>query len=145
MRRATMAARAPSTSGCDGCADEAVTPFGEKLRALRAERGVSQKAMAAAIGVSAAYLSALEHGRRGAPTWTLIQKIIGYFNVIWDDAEELARLAETSHPRVKLDTSGLSPAATELANLLAENIEKLDEAELRRITASIRAALGRRA
>ncbi|RWO23106.1 helix-turn-helix transcriptional regulator [Mesorhizobium sp.] len=120
-----------------------MTPFGEKLRALRSERGVSQKDMARAIGVSAAYLSALEHGRRGAPTWTLIQKIIGYFNVIWDDAEELARLAETSHPRVKLDTSGLSPAATELANVLAENIEKLDEAELRRITASIRAALGR--
>jgi transcriptional regulator with XRE-family HTH domain len=121
-----------------------MTPFGEKLRALRAERGLSQKAMAEAIGVSAAYLSALEHGRRGAPTWTLIQKIIGYFNVIWDDAEELARLAEASHPRVRIDTSGLTPAATELANLLAENSEKLDEAELRRITTSVRAALGRR-
>jgi transcriptional regulator with XRE-family HTH domain len=121
-----------------------LTPFGERLRALRSERGVSQKDMAAAIGVSAAYLSALEHGRRGAPTWTLIQKIIGYFNVIWDDAEDLARLAETSHPRVKLDTSGLSPAATELANLLADNIGKLDETELRRISASIRAAVGRR-
>jgi transcriptional regulator with XRE-family HTH domain len=121
-----------------------VTPFGERLRALRSERGVSQKDMAAAIGVSAAYLSALEHGRRGAPTWTLIQKIIGYFNIIWDDAEELARLAQNSNPRVKLDTSGLSPAATELANLMAETIEKLDEAELRRITASIRVALGRR-
>ncbi|MBZ9893342.1 helix-turn-helix transcriptional regulator [Mesorhizobium sp. B2-2-4] len=121
-----------------------MTPLGERLRALRAERGVTQKDMAAAIGVSAAYLSALEHGRRGAPTWTLIQKIIGYFNIIWDDAEELARLAEGSHPRVRLDTSGLSPAATELANLLAENIEKLDEEELRGITFSIRAALGRR-
>lgn len=121
-----------------------MTPFGEKLRTLRGERGVRQKDMAAAIGVSAAYLSALEHGRRGAPTWTLIQKIIGYFNIIWDDAEEMARLAEASHPRVKIDTSGLSPAATELANLLAENIEKLDEAELRRITASIRAALNQR-
>ena len=122
-----------------------MTPFGEKLRSLRQERGVSQKDMASAIGVSAAYLSALEHGRRSAPTWTLIQKIIGYFNVIWDDAEELARLAEASHPRVRIDTSVLTPAATELANLLAENIEKLDEAELRRITASIRAALARRA
>ena len=98
-----------------------MTPFGEKLRALRDESGVSQKEMAAALGVSAAYLSALEHGRRGAPTWALIQKIIGYFNVIWDDAEELQRLAETSHPRVVIDTSGLSPAATELANLLARS------------------------
>ncbi|TPO08234.1 helix-turn-helix transcriptional regulator [Mesorhizobium sp. B1-1-5] len=120
-----------------------MTPFGEKLRTLRTERGVSQKAMAKAIGVSAAYLSALEHGRRGAPTWTLIQKIIGYFNIIWDDAEDLARLAESSRPRVRIDTSGLSPAATELANLLAESIERLEEEQLRRLSASIRAALGR--
>ena len=129
-------------SGSGEHADDAVrrkTP-GASSRA----RPVARRTWREAIGVSAAYLSALEHGRRGAPTWTLIQKIIGYFNVIWDDAEELARLAEASHPRVKLDTSGLSPAATELANLLAENIEKLDEAELRRITASIRAALARR-
>lgn len=115
-----------------------MTPLGERIRALRRERGVSQQEMAAAVGVSAAYLSALEHGRRGAPTWTLIQKIIGYFNIIWDDAEELQRLAEISQPRVTLDTSGLTPAATELANLLAENIGRLDEADLRRLMASIR-------
>jgi transcriptional regulator with XRE-family HTH domain len=115
-----------------------MTPLGERIRALRRERGVSQKEMAAAVGVSAAYLSALEHGRRSAPTWTLIQKIIGYFNIIWDDAEELQRLAEMSHPRVMLDTSGLTPAATELANLLAENIVRLDEADLLQLTASIR-------
>lgn len=115
-----------------------MTPLGERIRALRRERGVSQKEMAAAVGVSAAYLSALEHGRRSAPTWTLIQKIIGYFNIIWDDAEELQRLAEVSHPRVTLDTSGLAPAATELANLLAENIGRLDEADLRLLIASIR-------
>jgi transcriptional regulator with XRE-family HTH domain len=115
-----------------------MTPLGERIRALRRERGVSQKEMAAAVGVSAAYLSALEHGRRSAPTWTLIQKIIGFFNIIWDDAEELQRLAEMSHPRVMLDTSGLTPAATELANLLAENIGRLDEADLRLLIASIR-------
>jgi transcriptional regulator with XRE-family HTH domain len=121
-----------------------MTPLGERIRALRQERGLSQKEMAAAIGVSAAYLSALEHGRRGVPSWTLIQKIIGYFNVIWDDAEELQRLAESSHPRVKLVTAGLSPAATELANLLAENIGRLDDADLKALNAEIRAMLKRK-
>lgn len=122
-----------------------MTPLGEKMRALRRERGVSQSEMAAAIGVSAAYLSALEHGRRSAPTWTLIQKIIGYFNIIWDEAEELEQLAKVSHPRVTLDTSGLTPAATELANLLAENIGRLDEADLLRLATSIREVLARKA
>ena len=85
-----------------------MTPFGRKLRLLRRERGITMKAMAAAIGVSPAYLSALEHGRRGAPTWSLVQRIIQFFNVIWDDAEELAQLAQSSDPRVKVETAGLS-------------------------------------
>jgi transcriptional regulator with XRE-family HTH domain len=114
-----------------------MTPLGLKLRELRRTKGVSQKQMAAALGVSAAYLSALEHGRRGVPTWVLLQKIIGYFNVIWDDAEEVLRLAEASHPRVVIDTSGLSPAATELANLLAERIGTLDAHTLGELRALI--------
>src|SRR5688572_8735742 len=93
--------------------------------------------MAAALGISAAYLSALEHGRRGIPTWVMVQKMIGYFNIIWDDAEELQRLAETSHPRVVIDTSGLSPQATELANLLAERIGSLDARTLAEMTSLI--------
>jgi len=124
-----------------------MTPLGERLRALRKAKGVSQKEMAAAIGVSAAYLSALEHGRRGVPTWVLLQKIIGYFNVIWDDAEEVLRLAGQSHPRVVIDTSGLSPAATELANLLAGRIGDLDSETLDRfialLTGPIQQAPGR--
>jgi transcriptional regulator with XRE-family HTH domain len=107
-----------------------VTPFGERLRALRAARGVTQKEMARALGVSPAYLSALEHGRRGVPSWATIQKIIGYFNVIWDEAEELQRLAMSSDPRVVVDTSGLSPRATALANLFAAVVGELDEEQL---------------
>ena len=110
-------------------------PLGLKLRALRLRKGVSQKEMASALGVSAAYLSALEHGRRGVPTWVLLQKIIGYFNIIWDDAEEVLRLAGQSRPRVVIDTSGLSPAATELANMLAERIGSLDARTLEEMIA----------
>lgn len=108
------------------------------MRELRRERGLNQKDMASALGISAAYLSALEHGRRGAPTWALTQKIIGYFNIIWDDAEELQLLAETSHPRIVIDTSGLSPAATELANLLAVKISGMDEVRIRKLIAEIK-------
>jgi transcriptional regulator with XRE-family HTH domain len=110
-----------------------MTPLGEKLRELRRKKGVSQKEMASALGVSPAYLSALEHGRRGVPTWVLLQKIIGYFNIIWDDAEDVLRLAGQSHPRIVIDTSGLSPAATELANLLAIRISGLDTETLMRM------------
>lgn len=114
-----------------------MTPFGQRLRELRRARGVSQKQMAAALGVSPAYLSALEHGHRGAPGWPLVQKVIGYFNVIWDEAEELQRLAALSDPRVVVDTAGLSPRATELANLLASRIGAMSEEELEKLLAAV--------
>ena len=107
-----------------------MTPFGARLREIREARGMTLKSMAAAIGVSPAYLSALEHGRRGRPTWDLLQRIIGHLNIIWDEADELGRLADLSHPRIVIDTEGLTPKATELANRLAECIGSLDEDRL---------------
>ena len=112
-----------------------MTPFGERMRKLRAERGVTLKAMAMAVGVSPAYLSALEHGKRGRPGWHLIQRIIAYFNIIWDEAEEVVRLARISHPRIVIDTSGLDPKATALANRLADKIGRLDMRSLAELLA----------
>jgi transcriptional regulator with XRE-family HTH domain len=112
-----------------------MTPFGEKMRKLRADRAITLKQMSSAIGVSSAYLSALEHGKRGRPGWHLIQRIITYFNIIWDEAEEVARLARISHPRITIDTSGLNPLATELANRLADDISKLEPQTLNELLA----------
>ncbi|WP_285295420.1 helix-turn-helix domain-containing protein [Aureimonas altamirensis] len=120
-----------------------MTPFGEKVRALRREKGVSQGQMAEALGVSGAYLSALEHGRRGRPSWYLLQRMIGYLGVIWDDAEELERLAELSHPRVTVETGGLAPEATVLANRLAETIGSLSQADIRQLLDILEQAAGR--
>ena len=60
-------------------------------------------------------------------------QICQYFHRIWEDVEELERLVQLSHPRVVVDTQGLEPEATELANLLAERIGRLDGATLRRL------------
>jgi len=120
-----------------------LTPFGEKIRAIRAERGISLKDMAAGVGVSPAYLSALEHGHRGQPTWYLVQRIIGFFNIIWDEAEELEKLAGVSHPRIVVDTAGLSPKATELANMLAQNINRLDGKSIAALLELLRQEVGR--
>jgi transcriptional regulator with XRE-family HTH domain len=108
-----------------------MTPFGQRLRALREAHGVSQAALAQALHVSPAYLSALEHGHRGRPSPGLIHQVNEFFGLIWDDAEEMARLARLSHPRVVLDTAGLSPEATALANRLARDIRKLPPETIR--------------
>jgi transcriptional regulator with XRE-family HTH domain len=112
-----------------------MTPFGEKLRALRDRKGVSQADMAAALDVSPAYLSALEHGKRGAPSWALTQKIIQYFGLIWDDAENLKELALMSKPKVTIDTGGLDPRTTHVANLLSRKVARLKDEELEALIA----------
>lgn len=104
-----------------------MTPFGSRIRKLRAKRGLSLKQMARDLGVSSAYLSALEHGHRGRPAPGLVQQMAGYFSLIWDEVEELKRLAHLSHPRVVVDTAGLHEKATLAANLLAERVGDLDE------------------
>ena len=104
-----------------------MTPLGEKLRALRAARGMLLKDMAAALEVSPAYLSALEHGRRGAASTGLIHQICQLFGLIWDDADELKALARQSRPRLRLNSAGLTAAQTALANRLAREFRNLDE------------------
>ena len=102
------------------------TPFGERLRDLRRERGVTLKDLSEALGVSQAYLSALETGRRPRPTPARVDQICAFFGIIWDEAEALKDLARLSQPRVTIDTTGLSPEATQLANRLAQRIRRLD-------------------
>lgn len=118
-----------------------MTPFGEAIRKLRERKGVSQKQMAAALNVSPAYLSALEHGKRGLPSFDLLQRIAGYFNIIWDEAEDLFLLARFSDPRIVIDTSGMSAEHTAFANLLAGRIGHLDGTALAQLTAVLENAM----
>jgi transcriptional regulator with XRE-family HTH domain len=121
-----------------------VTPFGRRVRELREQRGMTLADMAGVLGVTPAYLSALEHGKRGRPTFTLIQGVIHVLGVIWDEADELVRLADLSHPRVTVDTAGLDPEATLLANRLAREITVLDPEDLARLCAVLDEAAARR-
>lgn len=121
-----------------------MTPFGRRVRELREQRGLTLAEMAEGLGVTPAYLSALEHGKRGRPTFTLIQGTIHLLGIIWDEADELVRLADLSHPRVTVDTAGLDPDATLLANRLAREIRELDGDDLRRLAAILDEAARRR-
>lgn len=119
-----------------------MTPFGDKLRAIRAARGLALKDMAAGLQVSPAYLSAMEHGRRGKPSRRFVHRVCQFLGIIWDEAEELQRLADLSHPRVVVDTAGLSVKATLFANLLASRIGDLEEEKLDRLLREIDSVAG---
>ena len=117
-----------------------MTPFGAKIRELRKAQGVSLKQMAADLQISAAYLSALEHGHRGLPSEALVVQICEYFHLIWDDYEEMQRLAALSHPRIVIDSSGLTPSHTALANELAHRMRTLSADTADRLLTILRTA-----
>lgn len=121
-----------------------MTPFGRRVRELRAQKGITLAQMAQGLGVTPAYLSALEHGKRGRPTFTLIQGTIHLLGVIWDEADALVRLADLSHPRVTVDTAGLDAEATLFANRLAREINALETDDLRRLAAVLDDAAAKR-
>ena len=110
-----------------------MTPFGQRLRDLREQHGRALKDMARALKVSSAYLSALEHGHRAQPKPGFVQQVAAYFNLAWEEVDELKALAELSDPKPSIDTRGLSPLATEVANRLRKKIKLLDESTLRAI------------
>ncbi|MEX0504338.1 helix-turn-helix domain-containing protein [Alphaproteobacteria bacterium LSUCC0719] len=115
-----------------------MTPFGERMRVLRAARGLTQQQQADQLGVSKAYISALENGARGRPSAPFVDQICAWLGLIWDDAEDLKALAARSHPKPTIDASRSHAGAVELANLMATHIGSLDRAACQRLIEALR-------
>ena len=102
-----------------------MTPFGLKMRELRRQHNRTQQQQATFLGVSKAYISALETGGRGQPSAIFVDQICVWLGLIWDEAENLKRLASLSHPKPSIDVRGKTANAVYLSNLLAQNINRL--------------------
>ena len=111
-----------------------MTPFGMKIRDWRQRKSRTLYQQANALGVSAAYLSALETGSRGRPSAALVDQICVWLGLIWDDAEELKRLAKFSHPKPTINARARSAEAIYMVNFLAQNIDRLSAADCRAVT-----------
>ena len=120
-----------------------MTPFGLKMREWRHQKNLTQHQQAEFLGVSKAYISALETGARGQPSLFFVDQICVWLGLIWDDAEELKRLASMSHPKPSINVRNQTAEAVYLANLLARHINRLSATEcqqcideIERLTAS---------
>lgn len=120
-----------------------MTPFGQRMRELRAARGLTQQQQADQLGVSKAYISALETGARGQPSAPFVDQICAWLGLIWDDAEELKALAAMSHPKPTIDASRAGPHAVALANQLSQHIGTLDEAACKRLLSILQEEIAR--
>lgn len=99
--------------------------FGQRIRELRKERGVSQRELAAQVGIDFSYLSKFEVGRMDPPSEAVIRRIA---QVLGADEDELINLAGKV-PRELKAVLDENPEAVELLRVLSER--KLPEATYR--------------
>ena len=114
-----------------------MTPFGIKLKHIREQRHKSLKDLSKALKVSIAYVSMLENGKRGRPADGLIELICSYFNLSWEEADELKFLAKHSDINIQMNSEKLSLNATMLTNVLKNNIKWLTEEQLKDLIINI--------
>ncbi|MEN6082795.1 helix-turn-helix transcriptional regulator [Chromobacterium piscinae] len=94
----------------------AITEFGKSVKKARIDAGVSLSAMAESLGVSAAFLSGLEGGRKNiSDEW--VNKIHSYFQSRGVDIPNLRELADMSNQFVPLE--GLLPEHQRLVTAFA--------------------------
>ncbi len=109
-----------------------LTPFGKALRILRLDRGELLKDMADRLGVSAAYLSSVENGKK-SPTSELMNRISTHYeltNSEWEDLKDAKaktiRMIEIGLARPEDEEVGLL-FARKLSGLSANQRDKILE------------------
>lgn len=106
-----------------------VTSFGKYLRKLRIDRGMVLKNMADMLGVSSAYLSAIELGKRAIPD-SLINAAASAFKLSDEEVNELKKQADISQPSLKVDMSDAEDQNKELMLVFARKFKDLTPEQL---------------
>ena len=110
----------------------AITKFGEYTRDLRIDRGENLKEMAKNLGVSSAFLSAVENGKKQVPkTW--YEKISSIYELALKEKEKLRNVIEESKNMLVLNLQNVTQANKEFALVFARSFEELTDEERKKI------------
>lgn len=108
------------------------TLFGRLIRKHRIDNGVVLKEMADSIGVSSAYVSAIELGKKNI-TEEFILKVFTYFQLSNSEIQELKKAASMSQPALKIDLQGVEDEDRELAVCFARKYHALSPARKQKL------------
>lgn len=106
-----------------------LTRFGKQLRSLRIEHDQRLKDMAGILGVTVAYLSAVENGKRTVPdAWIAI--ISDKYDLSLEETAELQERAYENKADIKISLSDTSEAEMGLALSFARRFKDLSEKQV---------------
>lgn len=102
-----------------------VSEFGKFMRLIRQESGDSLRILAQKLNVSAAFLSAMEVGKKKIPL-EYIDKICEIYNLDSNKREELEDAVSLTNKRVLLSLNDLNAKQMEASLLFARKIKTAD-------------------
>lgn len=101
-----------------------LTTFGKQLRSLRIEKDLRLKEMADELGVTVAYLSAVENGKRTVPdSW--IEQIARMYDLSDEEIISLQRAAYENKKAIKINFENANEYETELVLSFARKFKTL--------------------
>lgn len=109
-----------------------LTVFGKKTRNIRMDNNELLKDMADKLGVTSAYLSAVETGKRRVPAkW--VESISEKYGLSGEQKKELQEACDQSVLEVKIELRNMEQRKTQAAVSFAKQLENLSDYELENI------------
>lgn len=109
-----------------------LTKFGKELRAIRLERDELLRDMAGKLGVTVAYLSAVENGNRKIPDeW--IPKIAFLYNLSDSEVRKLQKLAYDDRNDIKINMENATAGQRNLAYSFARRFQELNNEDIKEL------------
>ena len=110
-----------------------LTSLGTFLRKIRINKGEILRDMATNLGVSSAFLSAVENGKKKMPeTW--LPKLEEVYSLSAEQMSELRDAIAESSDIVRLNLETASPFSRQLAISFARQFDTLDEKTAKKIS-----------
>ena len=114
-----------------------LTEFGKALRKLRINHQEILKDMADTLNVSAAYLSAVETGKRRIPAdW--VSRISKSYSLSPDEQSELQYVADISAPDITISLNDATPARRDAVLSFAKALDGMSDEELTKIMSAMK-------
>lgn len=114
-----------------------LTEFGRLLRKIRIDNNEILKDMSEKLNVSAAYLSAVEMGKRNIPEhW--VNKISEFYHLSQEEKNNLSNAADNSSKSITLNFENINKSQKETAILFAREFENIDIETLEKIKKLLR-------
>jgi transcriptional regulator with XRE-family HTH domain len=109
-----------------------LTPFGKFVRKLRIDRGLRLKDMADSLGLSSAFLSAVETGSKPMPA-TMADQVCRYFGLDPQQQSDLRMAVDASQVEARIRMVGLEDQSRELVAAFARRIGGLEPSQREKI------------